>query len=59
VNQLDAKMFTIVNEFVEWLQGELNKRDWSQADLARVARVSKSSISMIYSHDREPGSYTG
>jgi transcriptional regulator with XRE-family HTH domain len=41
--------------FVEWLDGELNKRDWTRADLSRRAKVSQSSLSLIYSGARNPG----
>lgn len=42
-------------DFVEWLTSELQKRDWTAADLARNARISKGSISNIVSGARQPG----
>lgn len=41
--------------FVEWLQGELNQRGWSQADLARRSHVTQTHISRIMSEMRRPG----
>ncbi|MHC4413633.1 MAG: helix-turn-helix transcriptional regulator [Planctomycetota bacterium] len=49
-------MFPIVNKgFSGWLQGELDKREWSQADLARKAGFSRAAISLVISQDRKPG----
>ena len=44
--------------FQEWLQQELNERDWTYADLADRAHIGKSTISMIMSEVRNPGSET-
>ena len=49
-------MLTTVNTgFSEWVQGELDKREWSQADLARKAGVSRASVSLVISQNRKPG----
>ena len=42
-------------DFTEWLQGELNQRDWTQADLADRAGIGRSSLSMVMSKKRQPG----
>ena len=36
-----------MNNFAKWLQDELNKRDWSQSDLARKTGLTRSAISYI------------
>ncbi len=41
--------------FVDWLENELNKRNWSRADLSRHADISQSAISHIYAGSRKPG----
>ena len=46
------------NLFGKWLLAELEKREWSQADLARAAKVSRSSISEIVSGQRQIGKRT-
>ena len=38
-----------MNSFAEWLQAELNKRDWSQSDLARKTGLTRSAVSYILS----------
>jgi transcriptional regulator with XRE-family HTH domain len=42
-------------DFVRWLEEELEKRGWSQADLARNSGVSRASISNIVTSYRTPG----
>lgn len=42
-------------DFVDWLIGELNKRDWSNADLARHAEISRTTITNIVKKHRQPG----
>lgn len=44
-----------VMSFVEWLEGELSKRRWTRADLAREAKLSQTSFSKIFSGERKPG----
>jgi transcriptional regulator with XRE-family HTH domain len=41
--------------FRDWLIEELDRREWSAADLARNAGISKGSISNILSGNRQPG----
>jgi transcriptional regulator with XRE-family HTH domain len=48
-------MFNMVDKFSTWLVSELNKRNWSQAELARRARVSRASISGLISEIHNPG----
>jgi len=45
---------SVVN-FVDWLQNELNKRNWSQADLARRSGVAPGTISRIMNNSRGVG----
>jgi len=44
--------------FSHWLQGEINKRGLTQADLARKSGISKAYISRIFSENREPSAGT-
>lgn len=46
--------FTMVN-FFEWLDKELDNRNWARADLARRAKISESGLSMAYSGKRGIG----
>lgn len=41
-------------EFPEWLQEQLNNREWSQADLSRKTKLSTAAISRIMSGFRRP-----
>lgn len=52
-----VKMYSIVdkNEFVFWLQSEMDKRDWSQADLAREANLSRGAVGNVLRQERDPG----
>lgn len=50
-----AQLLTTVNEFNLWLQTEMDKRGWSQTDLAQRGGISRSSVSMLFSRDRPPG----
>jgi transcriptional regulator with XRE-family HTH domain len=43
------------NIFVTWLIDELEKRRWSNSDLAREAGLVPSAISQVISGDRSPG----
>jgi len=45
----------IMNDFVNWLIDEMNKRGWSNSELARRAGVVHSTISMILSGKSNPG----
>ena len=42
-------------EFTEWLNEELIKRNWSQADLARKSGLTTAGISRLVTNDRKPG----
>lgn len=42
-------------EFAEWLQEELDKRDWRQADLARYGGIATSMLSRVMTGERSPG----
>jgi len=44
-----------MTEFARWLEGELKKRGWTRADLARRAHVSQSTLSLIWTGTRQPG----
>lgn len=42
-------------DFGEWLQNEINKRNWSQADLSRATGLTTSAISRLLTGERGPG----
>jgi transcriptional regulator with XRE-family HTH domain len=44
-----------MNDFVDWLNEELNERGWGQNELARRAGVSGGSISHIVNRRKNPG----
>lgn len=44
-----------MEDFVTWLTGELDKRGWSNSELARRAGVTHTTISMIISKHNNPG----
>ena len=44
-----------MNTFVDWLNGELKNRDWTNSKLARRSKASPSNISMILSGQANPG----
>ncbi len=48
-------MSTASIAFVEWLQRELAKRNWTQLDLSRHSGISAAGISKIMSSDRGVG----
>jgi len=43
------------NEFSTWLTTEMNRRGWSNSELARRAEIVPSAISMVISGHRGPG----
>lgn len=53
-----ARYFTAVNTFIDWLNSELDQRGWSRAVLAKKSGVSQSTLSLIYSEQRDPGTET-
>ena len=42
-------------EFIEWLQGELNKREWTQAKFSKKSKISQSQITRILNGTRGIG----
>lgn len=48
-------MVTMDNAFVTWLIYELEKRKWSNSELARQAGLVPSAVSQVVSGDRSPG----
>lgn len=42
-------------EFADWLQGEMHRRGWNQADLCRASRLSPALVSRILTGVRNPG----
>mgnify|MGYP002392128653 CR=1 FL=1 len=52
-----AKMYSTVNkrEFVCWLQAEMDKRGWNQADLARESGLSRGAVGNVLRQERDPG----
>ncbi len=44
-----------MTDFAEWLNGELQKRGWNQAELARRAGISREAVSTTLSRKRKPG----
>jgi len=44
-----------MGNFPEWLQTELDNREWTQADLARKAELSRTVISRVMNGERLPG----
>ncbi len=40
--------------FVDWLQSELNRHNWRQADLSRMTRISSGYISQILAREVWP-----
>jgi len=50
-----TNMQQTANTFSDWLLAELEKREWSQSDLARRAKVSNAAISDVLSGRRNVG----
>lgn len=48
-------MLAMVDRFVEFLLRELQVRDWTQADLARKAGLSRMAVSAVIAGKRDPG----
>lgn len=42
-------------DFADWLQKELDKRNWKQADLAKRASLGTGTVSRIMNKERAPG----
>jgi transcriptional regulator with XRE-family HTH domain len=47
-----------MEQFVNWLQEELDDRGWSQAELARRSKMTTATISHIFTGERRPGPET-
>lgn len=45
-------------DFVDWLQVELNKRDWRQSNLTEKGKINSGLMSMIMNRLRKPGPST-
>ena len=45
----------MAKDFVTWLNGELNKRGWSNSELHRRSGMANSTISMILGGQKKPG----
>jgi len=43
------------DHFGDWLQQQLNERDWTQADLVRQSKITSAGISRIMTGQRLPG----
>ncbi len=53
---LYGKMYSNMDKmFSEWLLAELQKREWSQADLARAAQLERGTIGNVLRNVRRPG----
>lgn len=49
-------MFSIMDKmFSDWLSDEMNKKGWSQSELARQASVTRGGISNLINNVRNPG----
>lgn len=44
-----------ITNFIDWLKEEMDKRQWSQADLANRAGITDASLSHILNRNRKPG----
>lgn len=47
-----------MDNFGDWLMGELDRRDWKQADLARASGLDSAVISNLINGRRNPGQDT-
>ena len=48
-------LVTVNKEFSKWLQKEMDKQEWTQADLARKSNLSRAAVSQVISENRGPG----
>jgi len=51
-------MLNMMTEFAEWLNEELQRRGWRQADLVRATGISRSGISLLISGQIRPAPQT-
>lgn len=42
-------------DFIGWLQGQLNQRDWKQSNLAKKGKINTGLLSQIMKGERQPG----
>jgi transcriptional regulator with XRE-family HTH domain len=56
VTKTDDKMYSSVDndQFSDWLNEELKKREWTQADLARASGLTRQAISNYINERRNP-----
>jgi transcriptional regulator with XRE-family HTH domain len=45
----------MAKDLFTWITGEVNKRGWTNSELARRAGISPSTLSLVLSGDRKPG----
>ena len=45
-------------DFIEWLQSEMDKRDWTQSDLARASGLSRAVINKLLNRKTHPNPHT-
>lgn len=50
-----TSLVSVDNEFSLWLEGELNRRNWRPADLARAAGLPQATVGNILNGNREVG----
>ena len=57
VQPLGLKLLSMGNKgnFVEWLEEEMQKRNWRPAELAHAAGLYSATLSRILNGDRQPG----
>ena len=48
-------MHIAMSKFTDWLLEEMNAREWSQADLARRSKLSRTAVSNVLSENRKAG----
>lgn len=48
----------MITEFTDFIQSEMKKRGWSQADLARQTGMTTGGVSMLLNQTRKPSSDT-
>ncbi len=55
VLEIQSPSVSVADTFAQWLQGEMVAREWSQAELARRANITKGAISHVLNETRRPG----
>jgi transcriptional regulator with XRE-family HTH domain len=41
--------------YIDWIEGELRKREWSRSDLSRKSGITTAQISRVLNGDQNPG----